>query len=232
LVGGTTGSGKSEWLRSAVASLLVTNGPDTLRLVLVDPKKNAFSELAGSPFLWRTDSLLDAPDGFVLAMIEDMVEEMTRRYGLFKHAGADDLVRYRRKTGEALPRVVCVVDEFADLLLAGGKRQRDDLERGFLRIAQTGRAAGVHLILATQRPSRQVVSGVLKASLPGKIAFKVANRIDSSVLLDGGGAQNLLGKGDLLLSSGAGLVRLQSPWLSEEERPALFRQAIVTTRPL
>ena len=148
---------------------------------------------------------------------------MSRRYELFKQAGADDLARYRKKTDTVLPRVVCVVDEFADLLLAGGRRQRDDLERGFVRIAQIGRAAGIHLILATQRPSRQVVSGVLKANLPGQIALKVANRTDSGVLLDRGGAQNLLGKGDLLLSIGGDPVRLQSPWLSEEERLLVFR---------
>ncbi len=223
LVGGTTGSGKSEWLRSAVASLLLTNNPDHLRLVLVDPKKNAFSELAGSPFLWRPDSLVDSPDGAALSWIEEIAEEMSRRYELFKQAGADDLARYRKKTDTVLPRVVCVVDEFADLLLAGGRRQRDDLERGFVRIAQIGRAAGIHLILATQRPSRQVVSGVLKANLPGQIALKVANRTDSGVLLDRGGAQNLLGKGDLLLSIGGDPVRLQSPWLSEEERLLVFR---------
>ena len=228
LVGGTSGSGKSEWLRSAVASLLVTNDPDFLRLILVDPKKNAFSELAGSPFLWRPDSLVDSSDDMGQSLIDDMTEEMSRRYELFKEAGADDLARYRQKTGAVLPRVVCVGDEFADLLLSEGRRQRDDLERGFMRIAQTGRAAGIHLILATQRPSRQVVSGILKANLPGKIALRVANRTDSSVLLDRGGAQNLLGKGDLLLSVGGDPVRLQSPWLSEEERLRVFGQTIQT----
>jgi hypothetical protein len=226
LVGGTPGSGKSEWLRSAVASLLITNTPDSLRLVLVDPKKNAFSELAGSPFLWHPDSHLDSAGDSCLSVVEEMAEEMLRRYELFKQAGADDLARYRQKTGEVLPRVVCVVDEFADLLLAGGKRQRDDLERGFVRIAQTGRAAGIHLILATQRPSRQVVSGILKASLPGIIALKVANRTDSGVLIDRAGAQNLLGKGDLLLSVGGDPVRLQAPWLSEEDRLFIFRQPL------
>jgi hypothetical protein len=228
LVGGTTGSGKSEWLRSAVASLLVTNEPDSLRLVLVDPKKNAFSELTGSPYLWHPDSLVDSSDGAALSWVEEMTEEMSRRYEIFRQAGADDLARYRQKTGAVLPRVVCVVDEFADLLLAGGKRQRDNLERAFVRIAQAGRAAGLHFILATQRPCRQVVSGVLKANLPGKIALKVANRTDSGVLLDRGGAQNLLGKGDLLLSLGGDPVRLQSPWLSEEERLFIFRRAVAT----
>ena len=223
LVGGIPGGGKSEWLRSAVASLLVTNTPDTLRLVLVDPKKNAFAELARSEYLWHPDSLVDSPEGRIIPLLQDLIDEMYRRYELFKLEKADDLAHYAGKAGAAPPRLVCVVDEFADLLMSGGKAEREEVERGFIRIAQLGRAAGVHLVLATQRPSRQVVSGVLKANLPGKVAFRVANRVESGVLLDRGGAQNLLGKGDLLLSAGGyDLVRLQSAYLSEEDRRIVF----------
>jgi S-DNA-T family DNA segregation ATPase FtsK/SpoIIIE len=122
-----------------------------------------------------------------------------------------------------MPRLVTVVDEFAELLLAGGRKQRDEFEQRFIRIAAVGRAAGIHLILATQRPSRQAVSGNLKANLQGKIALRVASRTDSGILIDQSGAENLLGNGDLLL---AGLssdpVRLQSAWLSEEERQRIF----------
>jgi hypothetical protein len=227
LAGGETGSGKSEWLRSAMASLIVTNDPSTLRLILVDPKKNALTELAGSPFLWRSDALVDAPDGSSIFLIEDLIEEIARRNELFKQAAADDLAHYRRKTAAPLPRIVYVVDEFADLLMGGGKKQREAFEHGFVRIAQMGRAAGIHLILATQHASRQVVSGVLKANLTGKVAFHVHDQIASRVLLDQSGAQNLLGKGDLLLSAGYGSpVRLQSPWLSEEERRRIFRHVL------
>jgi DNA segregation ATPase FtsK/SpoIIIE-like protein len=223
LVGGVPGGGKSEWLRSAVASLLVTNTPDTLRLVLVDPKKNAFAELTRSEYLWQADSLVDSPEGNTIPLLESLIEEMQRRYELFKRERADDLAHYAAKTGAAPPRLVCVVDEFADLLMGGKRGERDEIERGFIRIAQMGRAAGVHLILATQRPSRQVVSGVLKANIPGKIAFRVANRVESGVLLDQGGAQNLLGKGDLLLSAGSyDLLRLQSAYMSEDERRSAF----------
>jgi S-DNA-T family DNA segregation ATPase FtsK/SpoIIIE len=119
-----------------------------------------------------------------------------------------------------------VVDEFAELLLAGGRKQRDEFEQRFIRIGAVGRAAGIHLILATQRPSRQVVSGNLKANLQGKIGMRVATLTDSRVLIDQPGAELLLGRGDLLL---AGLssdpVRLQSAWLSEEERQLIFRGA-------
>jgi hypothetical protein len=223
LVGGGTGSGKTEWLRAAVASLIVSNTPETLRLAVVDPKRNAFPELAGSPFLWRPDALVDSPDSSVLSLLEDLIEEMLRRNGLLRQAAADDLLIYRHRTGDKIPRVVIVVDEFAELLLSGGRKQRDEFEHSFIRIAAVGRAAGIHLILATQRPSRQVVSGNLKANLPGKIAMRVATRIDSGVLIDQPGAEHLLGRGDLLL---AGLssdpVRLQSAWLSEEERQLIF----------
>lgn len=223
LVGGVTGSGKSEWLRSAIAGLLITNTPSTLRFVLIDPKKTAFADLAGSPFLWRTGALIDSPDSAVYDLLQDLIEEIGRRNELLKQNGADDLASYRHKTGDSLPRIVCVVDEFADLLLAGPKKQRDEFEQGFNRIAQVGRAAGVHLVLATQRPSRQVVSGLLKANLPGKIALKVSNRYDSIVLIDQSGAQNLLGKGDLIFTTGGDPIRLQSPWLSEDERAEIFR---------
>jgi hypothetical protein len=225
LVGGIPGGGKSEWLRSAVASLLVTNTPQSLRLVLIDPKKNAFADLAQSEYLWRPDALVDSPEGKVIPLLQDLIEEMQRRYALFKVEKSDDLGHYAGKAGPDAtpPRLVCVVDEFADLLLAGRKAERDEIERGFVRIAQLGRAAGVHLILATQRPSRQVVSGMLKANIPGKIALRVANRVESMVLLDRGGAQNLLGRGDLLLSAGSyDLVRLQSAYLSDEDRRGVF----------
>lgn len=226
LVGGGTGSGKTEWLRSAVASLIVTHAPDTLRLAIVDPKKNAFSQLAGSAHLWRPGALVDSPDSSALTLLDELIEEMSRRDSLFKEAAVDDLVQYRRKTAQQLARVVLVVDEFADLLMAGGRKQRDAFEEGFIRIAQKGRAAGVHLILATQRPSRQIVNGNLKANLPVKIALKVSTRTDSGVLIDKSGAQLLLGKGDLLL---AGLssepLRLQSAWLSAEERQRIFQRA-------
>lgn len=226
LVGGGTGSGKTEWLRSAVASLVVTHTPDNLRLAIVDPKKNAFPQLAGSAYLWRPSALIDSPDSSVLTLLDELTEEMSRRDSLFKEAAVDDLVQYRRRTAQRLARVVLVVDEFADLLMAGGRKQRDAFEEGFIRIAQKGRAAGVHLILATQRPSRQIVNGNLKANLPVKIALKVSTRTDSGVLIDQSGAQHLLGKGDLLL---AGLssepLRLQSAWLSAEERQRIFQQA-------
>jgi DNA segregation ATPase FtsK/SpoIIIE, S-DNA-T family len=223
LVGGVPGSGKSEWLRSAVAGLLVTNRPERLRLALVDPKKNAFPELAGSPYLWKPDSLIDAPEGRIIPLLEDLIEEMDKRNDLLKQAKANDLADYCRKTKAGLPRIVCIVDEFADLLMSGRRAERAEVEQGFIRIAQIGRAAGVHLILATQLPRRQVVSGNLKGNILSRLAFRVSNRTESQILIDQNGAENLLGKGDLLLAAGgSNLVRLQSAYLSDRERERIF----------
>lgn len=180
LVGGVPGSGKSEWLRCAVASLVARNTPDTLRLVLIDPKKNAFTGLEDCEYLWRPDALVDSIDGSVAPVLEDLVAELESRCDLLKRMRADDLSSCARQPG-APPRIVCVVDEFADLLMAGKKALREEIERLFIRIAQKGRAPGVHLILATQRPERQVVSGLLKANIPAKIALQVTNSLNSRV---------------------------------------------------
>jgi DNA segregation ATPase FtsK/SpoIIIE-like protein len=225
LVAGVPGSGKSEWLRTAVASLMVTNTTNTLCLVLIDPKKNAFGELSGSPYLWRPDALIDTPGGNVFPILFDLIEEMKRRYDVFAKVSADHLADYQLKVGFLLPRLVCIVDEYAELLMGAKKEDREQIETSFVRIAQMGRAAGIHLVLATQRPSRQVVTGVLKANIPGRVALQVANRTESGVVLDQSGAQFLLGRGDLLLATGSGaLLRLQSAYMSETDRRQIFRR--------
>jgi hypothetical protein len=225
LVAGVPGSGKSEWLRAAVASLMVTNTPNTVRLILIDPKKNAFGELSGSDYLWRSDSLIDTPEGQVIPVLTHLIEEMQHRYERFGKVSADNLLDYQRKTGLQLPRLVCVVDEYAELLMGTRKKaDREQLETSFVRIAQMGRAAGIHLVLATQRPSRQVVTGVPKANIPGRVALRVSNRIESGVVLDQSGAEFLLGRGDLLLAAGTStLVRLQSAYLTDADRQQIFR---------
>jgi hypothetical protein len=225
LVAGVPGSGKSEWLRAAAASLMVTNSPNTLRLILIDPKRNAFAELGGSPYLWRPDALIDTPEGSVIKVLIDLIEEMKRRNGLFAQEAADNLAHYQLKTGKQLPRLVCVVDEYAELLMGSKKKaDREQIETNFVRIAQMGRAAGIHLVLATQRPSRQVVTGVLKANIPGRVGLRVSSRIESGVILDQSGAECLLGRGDLLLAAGSSvLLRLQSAYLSDDDRREIFR---------
>jgi DNA segregation ATPase FtsK/SpoIIIE-like protein len=226
LVAGVPGSGKSEWLRTAAASLMVTNTPNTLRLILIDPKRNAFGELTGSSYLWRPDALVDTPEGRVIPVLIELIEEMQRRYELFAKVSADNLFDYRLNAGQQLPRLVCIVDEFAELLMSANKKaDREQIETSFVRIAQMGRAAGIHLVLATQRPSRQIVTGVLKANIPGRVALRVSNRIESGVVLDQSGAEFLLGRGDLLLAAASStLLRLQSAYLSEADRLEIFRR--------
>ena len=225
LVGGTSGSGKTEWLRAAIASLLSTNTPDSLRLVLVDPKRNAFADLRGSPFLLEGFGLLYPPEDDVVAALAGLAAEMERRYKLFEQAaGCTDAGEYLRRTGELLPRIVCVCDEYADVIF-GNPRAREDVERVVRRLGQKARAAGVHLVLATQRPSRSVVTGVIKANLPCRVALRVTDGLESRMILERAGAENLLGRGDLLFVDFGDPVRLQAPYLSEEERRRIFGAA-------
>ncbi len=227
LVAGAAGGGKTEWLRSALASLLLANTPETLRLALVDPKGNAFGDLARSPFLWKPGPLLQASGQDALALFEELGEEMDRRFRLFAVSGADDLQAHARKAGAPLARIFCVCDELADLLLAG-RGLRQAIESAVNRLGQKARAAGIHLIFATQRPSRDVVSGILKANLPCRVALRVTEALESRIILDAGGAENLLGRGDLLFLSAARRLRLQSPYLDERARREIFAGAAAT----
>ena len=221
LVAGVAGSGKTEWLRSALASLILSNTPETLRLVLIDPKRNAFPELARSAFLWAPDTFLCPPAHEVIPVLEALVEEMENRFELFEDVRADDLEAFALRSGQRLPRLFCFCDEFADLLLAD-KRARGVIETTVNRLGQKARAAGIHLVFATQRPSRNVISGILKANMPCRVALRVTDALESRIILDGGGAENLLGRGDLLFSSASGRVRLQSPYLEDADRQSIF----------
>lgn len=224
LVAGVAGSGKTEWLRVAIASLMVQNSSETLRLVLIDPKRNAFPELRSSPFLWRPDSFLCPPQDDAIAMLEALVNEMELRYEQFEKVRADHLADYHAKSSRLMPRIVCVCDEFADMLL-GNKGAREEIENAINRLGQKARAAGIHLVLATQRPSRQVVSGILKANLPCRIALRVTDSLESRIILDRNGAETLLGRGDLLFSGGGEPVRLQSPFLETADRRLILGES-------
>jgi DNA segregation ATPase FtsK/SpoIIIE-like protein len=219
LVAGTTGSGKSEWLRTMLAGLLVSNTPETLRLVLIDPKRNAFTALQSSPFLLRPIVYPDSEP--VSKVLESLAEEMDRRYRLLAESGSDNLAEHVRRTSRSLPRIICVCDEYADVL----RRDRDEkkaIEQQINRLGSKARAAGIHLTLATQQPSRETIKGALDANIPARVGLKTNSYIESKMLLATTGAEHLLGHGDLLFKNIGDPVRLQGAYLSPEVREKLF----------
>ena len=216
LVAGTAGGGKSEWLRSAVCGLILSNTPKTLRLVLIDPKRTAFSELKGSPYLYGDNGLVYPPEHDATEVLQSLIEEMERRYTLFEEASTSDLPEYQEKSGKVLPRIVCVCDEYADLLV--DRSASKNVANAINRLGAKARAAGIHLIIATQHPDRKTVEGALKMNLGGRVCLRVANHYQSNMIINESGAERLLGKGDLFFLSIGDPVRLQSPYLSPEER--------------
>lgn len=223
LVAGTIGSGKSEWLRSMVASLLATNTPDTLRLVTIDPKISAFNDLASSRFLWKKSSYFVPGEGRTASeLFEELIEEMDRRYRLTRDSGADNLRAHVEKTGKPLARIVCVCDEYM-ALISQNRQEKTAIEEAVALLGAKGRAAGIHLVLATQQPSRQTVSGAIDANLPCRVALYLARDIESRMILGCNGAERLTGSGDLLYKDFGEPVRLQAPYLPEEERRRWFK---------
>jgi DNA segregation ATPase FtsK/SpoIIIE, S-DNA-T family len=217
LIAGATGSGKSICISAITACLVMNNTPQDLRLVLVDPKMVEMVRFNGLPHLiGKVETDLTR----MLMVLHWTVLEMDRRYKLLEEAGVRDIDAYnnkirRRKTGEVLPRIVALIDELADLMMIAG----DQTEQSLVRLAQMARATGIHLVLATQRPSTDVVTGLIKANFPARISFAVASSVDSRVILDTPGAESLLGKGDMLfLPPEAGSpFRVQGVMISDQE---------------
>jgi len=212
LVAGTTGSGKTEWLRVAIQGLIRSNTPKTLRLVLIDPKRTAFNELADSPYLLTPESLVFPDAQPVGDVLKELVREMERRYVLFQKAGVDNINQYVGTTRHVLSRIVCICDEYY-ALIAGDSKKRKQIETQISLLGAKARAAGIHLILATQQPSREVVKGVLDSNIPARVGLMMVKKEESKMLLGQNGAENLLGKGDLLFRDVGDPVRLQAPLL-------------------
>jgi len=213
LVAGTTGSGKTEWLRVAIQGLIHSNTPQTLRLVLIDPKRTAFNEFTDSAYLLTHESLVFPDAQPVANVLKQLVSEMERRYAAFHKTGVDTLNQYRVSTQQILPRIVCVCDEYY-ALIAGDSKKRQEIETQVNLLGAKARAAGIHLILATQQPSREVVKGVLDSNMPARVGLMMVKREESRMLLGQAGAENLLGKGDLLYRDVGDPIRLQAPLLS------------------
>lgn len=221
LIAGTTGSGKSVCMNSLILSLLYKAGPDEVKMIMIDPKMVELGIYNGIPHLYVpvvTDPKKAA------GALQWSVVEMLKRYRLFSEAGVRDLATYNNRCTEdmpKLPQVVIVIDELADLMIAASK----EVEESICRVAQMGRAAGMHLIIATQRPSADVITGLMKANIPSRIAFAVSSAMESRIILDQAGAEKLVGMGDMLFSPvGSGKpVRIQGAFVSDEEREEVIR---------
>jgi hypothetical protein len=222
LVAGTSGSGKSEWLRMAIAGMLLSNTPETLRLVLIDPKRVAFTELKSSPYLYGNKGLIYPPEDPAFDTLQTLIEEMEERYRRFSQAAVSDMTEYLARTGDVIPRIVCVCDEYADLIAE--RAAAKEVENAIHRLGAKARAAGIHLIVATQYPDRKTVGGALKMNLGGRICLRTTNHVQSNMIVNQSGAERLLGKGDLLFLSIGEPIRLQAPYLSPEERTRIFLQ--------
>ncbi|WP_159786590.1 DNA translocase FtsK [Sodalinema gerasimenkoae] len=211
LVGGTTGSGKSEFLRALLLSVIQRRSPEHLKLALVDPKRVTFPEFENIP--WLLSPIVKDSDR-AIALMEDLVLEMESRYKAFERSRCNDLPSYNQQCLErnqpVKPPIICLFDEYADFMAE--KEVAQVLELSIKRLGAMARAAGIHLIIATQRPEAKVVTPLIRSNLPGRIALKTASQADSAIILGGkqGQAQNLLGKGDLLYYGGSKLQRLQS----------------------
>lgn len=216
LIAGTTGSGKSVGVNSMLVSLLYRNSPKTLRLVMIDPKVLEFSVYNDIPHLLTP--VITEPKKAITAL-SNLVNEMDRRYRLMAEISTKNIENYNEKItksgGEILPYIVVIIDELADLMMTAGK----DAEFYIARLAQMARASGIHLIVATQRPSVNVVTGLIKTNLPSRLSFRVGTGIDSKVILDQTGAESLLGRGDMLFTppSNTGIIRLHAPFVDEFE---------------
>ena len=224
LIAGTTGSGKSVCLNAIIATLLLQNSPTTLEFLMVDPKRVELTGYNGIPHLKRSKVVVDMER--VTGVLQWVLREMDRRYRQLSKARSNNILDYNRriapKTGDKLmPYIVVVIDELADLMMLAP----DETERSLCRIAQKARATGIHLLVATQRPSVDVVTGLIKANFPARIAFNVASATDSRVILDSAGAEQLLGEGDMLFlpPDAPAPTRLQGAFVSNEELRGLVQ---------
>jgi S-DNA-T family DNA segregation ATPase FtsK/SpoIIIE len=214
LIAGATGSGKSILVHSLITSLLYKNSPATLRLVLIDPKRVELSMYDGIPHLITP---VITENKKALGVLKWAIQEMDRRYEILQRAGSRDVKSYNAKSKpeDQLPFILIGIDEMADLMSSFGR----EVEGAIVRLAQMARATGIHLLLATQRPSVEVITGLIKANIPARVALQVASQIDSRTILDGAGAEKLLGHGDLLFLSAelSKPKRIQGSYITEEE---------------
>lgn len=229
LIAGQTGSGKSVGMNGLILSLLYKNTPAELQMIMVDPKQVELGMYDGIPHLLTP--VITSPDK-ALNSLRWSVAEMERRFNLMREKRVKNLEEYNEKVDEKekMPAIVFIIDELADLMMSGNKKE---VEHNIARIAQKGRAAGMHIIIATQRPSVNVITGIIKANIPTRIAFTVASQIDSRTILDQMGAESLLGRGDMLyFPTGAmGPTRVQGMLVETDEIDRVVRDIRLTILP-
>lgn len=217
LIAGATGTGKTIFLNSLILSLLYKATPDNLRMIMVDPKRVEFQNYNDMPHL-LCPVIYDAAK--TMNALQWLIKEMERRFEVFSEIPARNITSYNQNksvitSGMQLPYIVLIIDELADLMAAKGR----ELEAGIVRLAQMARATGIHLVLATQRPSVEVITGLIKANITSRVTFQVASQVDSRTVLDTAGAEKLLGAGDMLFMSAKSskITRIQGPYISEKE---------------
>ena len=226
LIAGSTGSGKSVCMNSIITGLTMSLDPTQVRLVMLDPKRVELTPYQGIPHLY-TDVVVDTERA--VTILRSMVDEMMSRFKLLEGAGVKNIASYNAKTNQRMPYLVVLVDELADLMLTAA----GEVERLLVRLAQLGRATGVHLVVATQRPSVDVVTGLIKANFPSRISFSVMSQIDSRTILDTPGAEKLLGRGDMLYMpvDASKPYRVQGMFLSDREIEAIVGHWISQSGP-
>ncbi|KPA08820.1 cell division protein FtsK [Candidatus Magnetomorum sp. HK-1] len=217
LVGGTAGSGKSVFLRSVILGLALNASPENVKLVLIDPKRVSFTDLKKLPHL-LCPVLMDQKSA--LEMLSSIVDEMESRYRILEKACCEDITIYNKSHTTCMAHQVVIIDEYADLII--DKKTRENLEQLIIRLAQKGRAAGIHIILATQRPDVKIVTPIIKANLQLKIALKVTTKTNSMIILDQPGAEYLIGRGDMIIGGSVPFQRLQGAFSGKEDINLIF----------
>jgi len=222
LVAGSTGSGKSVFINSIIAGMITTKTPEEVRMILIDPKRVELTPYGKIPHLYTEEVIVDTDKA--VEVLSSTVTEMMNRFKILEKVGVKNISDFNKKMGKShkMWNLLIVIDELADLMLQAGS----EIERLIVRLAQLGRATGIHLVVATQRPSVDVVTGLIKANFPSRVSFAVMSQIDSRTVLDSIGAEKLIGKGDMLFSpiDNAQMSRIQGVFLNEDDIEALTNQ--------
>lgn len=226
LVAGQTGSGKSVFINTIITSLLMKNSPNDLKLILIDPKMvefDRFKPIHHVKYITETSESVD--------VLSKLCIEMDKRYEILARSGCRDIDDYNKINKKKMPKIILIIDELADMM--GNKTYKKGVEQNIVRIAQKARACGIHMILATQRPSTNIITGVIKANIPCRVGLRVFSNIDSRVILDKGGCEYLNGHGDMLYIDGQSpkITRLQGGFITKEEMNNVIRQLVMDNQP-